>query len=65
MIAPVIEVVPNGQNSVVKVVCPYCGKKHTHGVTQLLDTNRSAHCGKGEYFIRFNLYPRRNEENRQ
>jgi hypothetical protein len=65
MIAPVIEVIPDAQTNIVKVVCPYCGKKHSHGVVKLLDTNRSAHCGRGEYFIRFNLYPRNGQENRQ
>lgn len=31
----------------VKVLCPYCNKKHTHGGQGY----RAAHCGKGEYLI--------------
>jgi hypothetical protein len=50
MSARIEDVVPNGDNFIVTVRCPYCSKTHQHGMGAV-STNRSAHCGKGDYFI--------------
>ena len=50
MSAKIEDVVLNGDNYIVTVRCPYCYKNHQHGMAGL-STNRSAHCGLGDYFI--------------
>lgn len=38
----------------IEVRCPYCGKLHIHGYTDVpgeLVPTRGAHCGRGEYWL--------------
>ena len=54
--APILKVCDAGTVRKVFVRCPYCSKKHQHGggysqSPDSLPTQRSAHCGRGEYKI--------------
>jgi hypothetical protein len=50
-------------DSIVNVLCPYCGIKHKHGVGTPNTTNkprkeyRSSHCSKGDYFFTLSPQP--------
>ena len=39
----------------VKINCPFCKKKHSHGAGRLADPpvlgQRGSHCGKGNYIL--------------
>jgi len=37
----------SAKDGIVVVLCPFCFRKHTHGV----GTWKGAHCGKGEYKV--------------
>lgn len=49
----------NNDNLSVTVMCPYCNRSHTHGITNNTDwTIRASHCPQGsDYLIRMPICP--------
>jgi transposase-like protein len=51
-----VEIVERSGLRIVKINCPYCKKRHTHGGGAVKDSpvlgQRGAHCGKGSYILK-------------
>jgi len=52
-IARVVEIIQGNECHLIRVMCPFCNKKHLHGGGFLVNPihfgTRMAHCGRGIY----------------